>query len=315
MTRRVINLSPDAGRAWVAAAVAAVSLAAPPAAEAQSALRLLPMLRADYQARIETISAGDIPQVFLGTASVAPDRGFPWMVSLQIKGAQSAIGHFCGGIAIDPSWVLTAAHCVAGATQPEAKAEIELVDPAKIQILVRSNVLSLGGEIKPASRIVLHPQFRITPDHVPENDLALVQIGERPNLKPLKLATEARANGFLKVGSLLRIFGWGTASFSTKGAVSNNLLYAFVDVVDRARCNEPAVYDGSVDSSMFCAGIGAGDACQGDSGGPAVGYVSGGPVLVGVTSWGVGCSEKKFPGVYVNVAKFSGWIGETLASK
>jgi trypsin len=43
--------------------------------------------------------------------------------------------------------------------------------------------------------------------------------------------------------------------------------------------------------------------------------VNGIPVLVGVISWGIGCSDKKYPGVYVNVAKYSGWIGETIASR
>jgi trypsin len=40
------------------------------------------------------------------------------------------------------------------------------------------------------------------------------------------------------------------------------------------------------------------DACKRDSGGPLVAKFGTRPVLVGLVSWGQGCAEAKYPGVY-----------------
>ena len=62
---------------------------------------------------------------------------------------------------------------------------------------------------------------------------------------------------------------------------------------------------------MFCAGyeVGGVDSCQGDSSGPFVAADSSGKMtLIGVTSWGIGCAQKRKPGVYTKVVDFVPWI-------
>lgn len=54
-------------------------------------------------------------------------------------------------------------------------------------------------------------------------------------------------------------------------------------------------------------------ACSGDSGGPLVirrklFYLPLPPVLVGIVSWGNGCAEPTYPGVYSNVQSVREWI-------
>jgi secreted trypsin-like serine protease len=209
--------------------------------------------------------------------------------------------------------VLTAAHCVVAAEGGRIRTN-RAISTSGFRVLAGSNALAHDGTTRTVDRIVIHPQFRVTNERVPENDLALLRVAGAPSLVPVKRPPKSGVADLLKDGARVRIFGWGTSSFDPDGAVSNTLLYAFVPVEERAKCNAPAVYDGLVKESMFCAGLGFADACQGDSGGPAIGYINGKKYLVGITSWGVGCTNKEYPGVYVNVAAYSRWIDETIAT-
>lgn len=58
---------------------------------------------------------------------------------------------------------------------------------------------------------------------------------------------------------------------------------------------------------MFCAGFTTGgkDSCSGDSGGP---IVDSSKVLQGLVSWGNGCAEANYAGVYTRVGQFVDWI-------
>ena len=62
---------------------------------------------------------------------------------------------------------------------------------------------------------------------------------------------------------------------------------------------------------MICAGDvtnGGIDSCQGDSGGPIFLYKNSKYIQVGVVSWGVGCADVGYPGVYADVASVYSWI-------
>lgn len=96
---------------------------------------------------------------------------------------------------------------------------------------------------------------------------------------------------------------------------SRTLLQAWVPLLPAWKCKKR--YGGRFTSRMLCAGSLSErhrvDSCQGDSGGPLVCQGEGGRwLLTGVISWGHGCGNPSFPGVYTRISRFLRWIDKVI---
>jgi trypsin len=115
---------------------------------------------------------------------------------------------------------------------------------------------------------------------------------------------------------VLTLTGWGRLTFG--GNLPDELQMVNVNYIDTETCTtSPFNYTKNrITMSMMCAGalVGGGrDSCQGDSGGPLIaqGTNKRTHLLVGVVSWGEGCADPKYPGIYGRVSYVLDWIKST----
>lgn len=151
----------------------------------------------------------------------------------------------------------------------------------------------------------------------------------------VSVALLPRQAASIAAGRMCRVSGWGYTSPST-GGIPSTLRTVTLPIVSAQRCNSSASFNGTITENMICAGYSTGgkDACkvrwagasdrcveasltfstaavfQGDSGGP---LVCEGRVY-GLVSWGNGCAEPGFPGVYTAVSRYRRWIDDTIFS-
>lgn len=230
-------------------------------------------------------AAGTEPRIVGGTA--VPNGKYPFMAYLQIRTASGTFA--CGGTLIDRDSVLTAAHCVDGATA--------------VRLVVGRTVLSQNqGQIRNATAVFVHPNYNGRRDSA--YDSAVLKLGSAVNgIKPITLSS-ARQNYLEQPGRALRTAGWGTTS--SGGTTTDRMREVTVPVVADAtaqRAYAPLPPDFRYyPSLMVAAGRQGKDSCQGDSGGPLfAAFRNGTRVQVGVVSYGFGCGMSGYPGVYSEV--------------
>ena len=113
--------------------------------------------------------------------------------------------------------------------------------------------------------------------------------------------------------SIIIFFLSGFGRLSSGGSSPSVLMQVSVPIVSESKCKR--AYGSSIHASMVCAGLDEGgkDSCQGDSGGPMVCEFNGKFFLEGVVSWGSGCADRGYYGVYARVRYLRQWIDNTMS--
>ncbi|XP_069943924.1 uncharacterized protein [Cherax quadricarinatus] len=218
---------------------------------------------------------------------------FPWMAAFKLKSTGFI---FCGGSIVSDLYVLTAAHCV-----KDRRAE---------EVIIRLGETTRSGtqavEV-PVQEILLHPRYSLTA--VTHFDIALVKL-QQPIEYNERILPVCLASGKHKYkNEQAYVAGWGRNRFG--GSVEEGLQEARVRVLSTKECKHNSQYQNNeVHNKIICAAAEGKDACQGDSGGPLVALSGDQYTQIGLVSWGIGCADSNYPGIYTRISSFSKWITE-----
>jgi secreted trypsin-like serine protease len=252
-------------------------------------------------------------------ASIA---SFPFQVALYDPRAGSpAAGFFCGGVIIDATHVVTAAHCVAGVSRSGASGEVEVLagsssldapEPTSVRDPVATSTFDshynpLTSDYDVALLTLAHPLWSgpTAPSLNGVDPIAPLA------LDPSAAADAANPNRTPAVTALAS--GWGDVNPSPGHVASypTSLRSVRMPLVSDSLCEEQyATIEQPITPRMICAGGGHSrvDTCYGDSGGPLV-VDAARParppsdyVLAGLVDFGNGCAQPGYAGVYTRIS-------------
>ncbi|KFG79895.1 trypsin- protease [Metarhizium anisopliae] len=224
---------------------------------------------------------------------------YPYLVSVHPMGGSY---HFCGGILLDNSTVLTAAHCLYRPVKCREKPQ----DCQGDVFLVRAASLDreTGGTVSEVASFKIHPNYDGHVNNAYPHDIAILKLStsiQESNIIRYGYANLAASGSDPVPDSIALAPGWGLLEFS--GPMPDKLRQVYVPIRARDSCK-------GATEAMVCAGGDGKDTCTGDSGGPLIDRETG--QIVGIVSSGVGCGGT---GLYTRVASYRSFINENLGDK
>lgn len=222
-------------------------------------------------------------------------KSVPYQVSIELNKA-----HHCGGSVLTNKFILTAAHCVYG------------YSASSLGVRAGTDKLQQGGTLVPVKAASMHPKY-VHGKY--DSDVAVLELSSALSLgatvKPVVLPASGKEP---QTNVPVVVSGWGlttpqkrklwleraapltAALVAPAPNLPTQLRKVTVRVVSRSSCTNS--YHSDLTTRMICAAAPGKDACTYDSGGPLVDAQG---VQVGIVSFGHGCADPKYPGVYTHV--------------
>lgn len=242
---------------------------------------------------------------YADTKNVSPNSA-PWVVSLWLVNDfhdRDGQGFFCTGSLINPTTVVTAAHCF-------YRDNGEFIGMDEPFVVVRNQAArSSRGEVLVPRELRIHKFFQHSSLW---NDIAVIDL-ETSATASSYLRIPSRTQTVTMLKSQSRLFGWGL-----------NQKLVLPEFLQSTRQNDASKSAARVYGDNFEVRwqIGAHrklsatrytTACSGDSGGPLVGTLKNRNFLLGIVSYGgdENCRTSR-PVVFTRAAAYSGWVSNAL---
>ncbi|KAG7344265.1 trypsin-like serine protease [Nitzschia inconspicua] len=216
----------------------------------------------------------------VGGKEVADSHQFPFFVNLG----------GCSGSLIHGDIVLTAAHC-------------SLPVGATVHVGARKRDSTHDGSVKVKVIDALrHPDYN---EHSHEYDFRILQLGGW--MQDRRVVGINHDPEIPQTDQELTLAGMGRTEEG--GDISNVLRKTTVYSIDSGSCQAMHPEFLVNDDVVLCAAGENTDSCEGDSGGPLLNEDE---LLVGITSWGMGCARLDRPGAYARVSAVYDWIRASI---